>query len=93
MDIGDYVVVINASEVSVSGKKDKQKVYRRHSGYPGGFKEVKYSQLLKEQPKKVIEHAVSGMLADNRLKDDRLRRLKIFSGETHPYGDKFNGKN
>ncbi|KKQ51932.1 50S ribosomal protein L13 [Candidatus Woesebacteria bacterium RIFCSPHIGHO2_01_FULL_39_17] len=88
MDMGDYVVVINASRIELTGKKPKQKVYRSHSGYPGGFKEVKFEKMIKEQPEKVIEHAVSGMLPDNRLKSDRIRRLKIFAGGEHPYVEK-----
>ena len=88
LDMGDYVVIINAKEVVVTGEKSKQKVYRGHSGYPGGLKEVSYKKLTKEQPLKVIEHAVSGMLPDNKLKSERMRRLKIFSDDKHPYSDK-----
>lgn len=87
-DMGDYVVVINAKKVELTGRKAKQKVYRRHSGYPGGFKEVKYEQLIEEHPAKVIEYAVSGMLPKNRLKDKRMRRLKVFAGSKHDYVDK-----
>lgn len=81
MDMGDAVQVINAEKVIVSGRKEKQKVYYKHSGYPGGFKEVKYSKLKKEQPEKIIRMAVAGMLPDNRLKDERLARLQIWRGE------------
>ncbi len=90
MDMGDYVVVVNARGVELTGKKEKQKVYRRHSGYPGGFKEVKYEKLIAEQPYKVIELAVSRMLPKNRLQSKRLRRLKIFADANHGYKDKFN---
>lgn len=89
MDMGDYVVVINAKDIQVSGKKKKQKLYRSHSGYPGGFKETKYAQLSKEQPEKIIEHAVGGMLPDNRLKRGRLRRMKVYKNDKHSYEDKF----
>lgn len=89
MDSGDYVVVINAKSIKVTGKKEIQKVYRSHSGYPGGFKEVKYSKILNENPTKIIQLAVKGMLPDNRLKDKRMARLKIFPGNLHPYNDKF----
>lgn len=89
VDVGDYVVVINARDVKLTGKKEKQKVYRSHSGYPGGFKEVKFEKLISEQPQKVIIHAVSGMLPNNRLKAGRLKRLKVFAQEEHPYKDKF----
>src|SRR4030042_2518571 len=85
MDNGSYVVVINAKGIVVTGKKEKQKVYRSHSGYPGGFKEVKYAKMFSESPAKIIQLAVKGMLPDNRLKDKRLARLKVFSGEKHPY--------
>lgn len=89
MDMGDNVVVINASYVELTGKKKLQKKYFRHSGYPGGFKEISFEKMLSEQPAKVIEHAVSGMLPDNRLKSKRMGRLKVFVDEKHSYGDKF----
>ena len=89
MDSGDYVVVLNAKGVELTGNKKSQKVYRGHSGYPGGFKEIKFEKMMKERPIRVIEHAVSGMLPDNRLKDQRMRRLKIFESDKHPYDDKF----
>ena len=89
MDSGDYVVVINAKGIKVTGKKQIQKVYRSHSGYPGGLKEVKYFKVLKEHPTTIIQLAVKGMLPDNRLKDKRMARLKIFPGKLHPYNDKF----
>ncbi len=88
IDSGDYVVVINAKKVKVTGRKERQKVYRSHSGYPGGFKEVTYAKMLKEDPTKIVLSAVKGMLPDNRLKAKRLARLKIFSGEKHLYEDK-----
>lgn len=89
MDMGDFVVVINAKDVELTGKKSIQKIYRGHSGYPGGFKEVKISKLMKEAPTKIIEKAVAGMLPENRLKRARLVRLKIFAGNTHSFNDKF----
>jgi len=88
MDCGDYVVVVNAKDIELTGKKIQQKKYYRHSGYPGGFKEIKLSKLIVERPAKVIELAVSGMVPDNRLKKPRLARLKVFSGTEHPYADK-----
>jgi large subunit ribosomal protein L13 len=93
LDMGDYVVVTNASEVKITGRKRKQKLYQSHSGYPGGFKEVKFERLIKEQPAKVIEYAVSGMLPRNRLHKKRMRRLKVFSGGKHKYEDKFKKSN
>ena len=89
MDMGDYVVVLNAKDVILTGRKVSQKLYRRHSGYPGGFKEIKYAKMHDERPERVIELAVSGMLPDNRLKKKRQARLKVFAGSKHPYGDKF----
>lgn len=77
MDSGDFVEVINAQKVQVTGKKEEQKVYRSHSGFPGGFKEVKYQKLKKENPEKIIEKAVYNMLPKNRLRSDRMNRLKI----------------
>src|SRR4030042_2619790 len=76
MDMGDYVVVINAKDIKLTGKKTQQKLYRSHSGYPGGFKEVKFEKLINENPNRVIQKAVSGMLPDNRLKSKRILRLK-----------------
>ena len=92
MDMGDYVVVINASRIELTGKKPKQKVYRSHSGYPGGFKEVKFEKMIKEQPEKVIEHAVSGMLPKNKYRSDRLRRLYLYKDENHEFKNKFTKK-
>lgn len=89
IDSGDYVVVVNAKDVKVTGNKEKNKLYRSHSGYPGGFKETKFAKLRAENPAKIVWFAVRGMLPNNRLLDKRLSRLKIFAGETHPYADKF----
>ena len=88
MDSGDFVVVVNCEKVVLTGKKSLQKVYRSHSGYPGGFKEVSFKKMKEEFPERVIFHAVSGMLPENRLKDERLKRLKIVKGEKNPYEDK-----
>ena len=89
IESGDYVVVVNAEKVKVTGKKAQQKLYRSHSGYPGGFKEVTYAKMSKEHPERIIEHAVSGMLPDNRLKKARMAMLKVIVGEKNPYVDKF----
>lgn len=88
MDSGDFVVVINAEKVRLTGKKEVQKVYRSHSGYPGGLKEVSFAKMSKEHPERIIDHAVRGMLPDNRLKAKRMNRLKIVVGEKNPYEDK-----
>ena len=89
IESGDYVVVVNAEKVKVTGRKAQQKLYRSHSGYPGGFKEVTYAKMSKEHPERIIEHAVSGMLPDNRLKKARMAMLKVIVGEKNPYVDKF----
>lgn len=89
MDSGDYVVVINAEQIVVTGKKAQQKLYRSHSGYPGGFKEVKYAEMMVKDPARIIELAVTGMLPDNRLKRDRMKRLRVVVGKDHKYEDKF----
>jgi large subunit ribosomal protein L13 len=88
MDVGDYVVVINAAKVKVSGKKNLSKVYTNYSGYPGGLKRINFSDLLKKDPKEVIKRAVSGMLAKNKFRSDRLNRVNIFKDEKHPFESK-----
>lgn len=92
LDCGDYVVVINAKEVKVTGKKESLKTYYRHSGYPGGFKAEKLIDLRKRRPEEIIKEAVKGMLPQNRLRDKMLNRLFIFSGEEHRYQDKLRPK-
>ncbi|MGA2910336.1 MAG: 50S ribosomal protein L13 [Candidatus Microgenomates bacterium] len=89
MDSGDNVVVINADKIMVTGRKASKKVYITHSGYPGGFKAKKYSILMEKDPGKIIEHAVAGMIPDNRLKDARMLRLHAVAGDKNPYEDKF----
>lgn len=92
MDCGDNVVVINAEKVLVTGRKASQKLYRTHSGYPSGFKEKTFSMLMDTHPERIIEHAVSGMIPDNRLKKPRMLRLKVVIGETNPYEEKLSSK-
>ncbi len=89
LDCGDFVVVINAQQIKVSGKKEDQKVYYHHSGYPGGLKEIPFTRMKAEHPERIIEHAVAGMLPQNKLKKGMLSRLKIFVDDKHPYKDKF----
>jgi len=89
MDIGDYVVVINASKVIVTGKKILSKEYTNYSGYPGGLKTINFSDLLKKDSREVIKRAVSGMLAKNKFRSDRLNRVRVFPNEEHGYKDKF----
>ena len=83
-DVGDYVVVVNAAKVHVTGKKAKQKVYYRHSNYPGGLKAITLERMLQNHPTRVIQHAVKGMLSHNRQGRAMLRRLKVYAGDTHP---------
>lgn len=85
LDTGDYVVVINAEKVRVTGKKPQQKLYYRHSGYPGGFKSITLEKMMQEHPTRAIEYAVKGMLPRNRLADQMMKKLKVYAGETHPH--------
>ncbi len=89
LDCGDFVVLINAEKVRVTGKKETQKLYQRHSGYPGGFKEITFEKQMARDPEKIIIQAVGGMLPKNKLRGPRLERLKIFAGEEHKFADKF----
>lgn len=87
-DDGDYVVVINAASVRVTGKKFTDKVYHRYTGFPGGLRTQSFKELISRHPAKVIELAVKNMLPKNRLRKDRLARLKVFATAVHPYQDK-----
>lgn len=80
LDTGDFVVVVNAARVKVSGKKETQKVYTRHSGYPGGLKTETFDKLLTRKPQYIIEHAVKGMLPHNKLGRQMIKKLKVYSG-------------
>lgn len=88
LDCGDYVVVLNAKDVKVTGKKEEQKRYYSHSGYPGGFKVKTLKEARAEKPEMVVLHAVKGMLPQNRLRDSMLKRLFVFAGAEHKYEDK-----
>lgn len=89
LDCGDYVVVVNVSKITVSGKKREKKIYMRYSGYPGGLKRKNFNQVLKEDPVRIIREAVSGMLPQNKLRASMLKRLYVFADEKHPYEGKF----
>ncbi len=89
LDMGDFVVVINAKFIKVTGKKEKEKVYTSYSGYPGGLKKITFDKLIKKNPKELLRHAVSGMLPKNKLRDRRLARLFIYPDDRHPYKGKF----
>jgi len=93
LDCGDWVVVVHADKIVVTGRKEKQKMYRWHTGYPKGFRQLSFKQMMDKNPEKIIRHAVSGMLPINKLRDKRLARLKIFAGPKHTFEDKFNAKN
>ena len=85
MDMGDFVVVVNAEKIRVSGNKEMQKTYFSHSGYPGGTKEVDLYTMRRRYPERVIQNAVKGMLPHNRLGRQMMRNLKIYSGPDHPH--------
>ncbi len=85
IDNGDYVVVINAKNVQVSGNKMTDKMYRHHSGYPGGLKELKLEEVIEKDPTRVITSAVKGMLPKNKLSAERLKRLRVFAGAEHTH--------
>jgi len=85
LDTGDYVIVINAAQVRVTGKKLEDKIYYRHSGYPGGLRSTTLAEMLKKRPTRVIRLAVWGMLPHNRLGRAMMKKLKIYEGESHPH--------
>jgi large subunit ribosomal protein L13 len=85
MDTGDYVVVINADKIQVSGRKLDQKIYYRHSGYPGGLKSVTLRDQLSDHPDRVLKSAVRGMLPHNRLGRAMFKKLKVYKGTDHPH--------
>lgn len=89
VDSGDYVVVINAKDIVVTGKKASDKMYYSHSGIPGGFKGLTYAQIVAKDPGLVVRHAIKGMIPKNKQQDRRLARLKIFAGSEHTFMDKF----
>jgi large subunit ribosomal protein L13 len=86
MDTGDFVIVINADKVTVTGNKETQKLYYHHSGYPGGLKETPYEKLHEEHPERVIVYAVKGMLPRNRLGRAMIKKLHVYAGPEHPHG-------
>ena len=85
IDSGDYVVVINAKDVPVTGNKELKKIYYRHSGFPGGIKDATLAEVREKFPERIIEKAVQGMLPKNKLSADRMGRLKIFAGAEHAH--------
>ena len=85
VDVGDFVVVVNAEKVVLTGKKAEQKVYRRHTGYPGGLKETSYEVMTERKPTEILRKAVYGMMPKTRLGRQQLRKLKIYAGPEHPH--------
>ena len=85
IDTGDFVIVVNAEKIDVTGRKREQKLYYRHSGYPGGLRSRTLSEMLERRPEEVLRKAVKGMLPRNRLGRAQLRKLKIYAGPDHPH--------
>jgi large subunit ribosomal protein L13 len=86
VDTGDFVIIVNASKVALTGNKRETKVAYRHSGYPGGLKRIGYAELLEKRPDKAIEMAIRGMLPKNKLGRQLLSKLKVYAGPEHPHG-------
>lgn len=93
LDCGDYVVVINAKDVRVTGRKEKQKEYLRYSGYPGGLKRETFGHLRERKPREIIRRAVWGMLPKNRLAREMIKKLHVFPDDNHPFKNRFEVKN
>ncbi len=85
VDTGDFVIIVNADKVALTGSKRESKIAYRHSGYPGGLKAIGYTQLLEQNPEKAVEKAIRGMLPKNSLGRQMLRKLKVYSGPEHPH--------
>lgn len=85
VDTGDFVIIINADKITVSGKKETDKMYRSHSGYPGGFKEISFKDMMERAPERAIEKAVKGMLPHSTLGAEQFQKLKVYAGSEHPH--------
>ena len=85
VDTGDYIVVVNAEKIRVSGKKASDKMYYHHTGFPGGIKSISFEKQIEKAPTRVIEHAVKGMLPKNSLGRSMFAKLKVYAGEVHPH--------
>jgi len=85
LDTGDHIIVVNAEKVELTGRKLENKMYRRHSGYPGGLREVPAGEVLEKQPVRLVESAVRGMLPKGPLGRQMVRKLKVYAGSTHPH--------
>ncbi|HIY64920.1 MAG TPA: 50S ribosomal protein L13 [Candidatus Agrococcus pullicola] len=85
MDMGDYVIIVNADKVALTGQKLQKKVAYRHSGYPGGLKATGYAELLEKHPVRAVEKAIRGMLPKNKLGSAQIKKLKVYTGAEHPH--------
>ena len=85
LDTGDHVIVINAAKVRLTGKKEEQKLYRRHSGYPGGLTETSARKVRASRPTRMVEEAVQGMLPKSKMGKQMYRKLQVYAGPTHPH--------
>ena len=84
-DVGDFVVLVNAKNIDVTGNKSENKIYFRHTGYPGGIKQISFKDQLEKDPEKIIRDAVKGMLPKNKLNRQIIKKLKVYSDEVHPH--------
>ena len=85
LDCGDYVIIVNAEKVQVTGKKFKEKVYKHHTGYPGGLREITFDKLQASKPEEIIRHAVKGMMPKGPLGRQMYKKLKVYAGPEHPH--------
>ena len=85
LDTGDHVVIVNAEKIRLTGRKDEQKIYRRHSGYPGGLSEINIAKVRATRPTRILEQAIAGMLPKNKLGNQMYRKLKVYAGDKHPH--------
>lgn len=85
LDAGDHVIVVNAAQVQLTGQKEEQKLYRSHSGYPGGLKETQAKKVRSRRPSKLVEEAIRGMLPKSKLGKQMFRKLKVYAGDKHPH--------
>ncbi len=85
VDTGDFVIIINADKITVSGKKETDKIYYHHTGYPGGLKSASFRELMEKDPTKALEKAIKGMLPHNTLGQDQFNKLKVYAGSEHPH--------
>lgn len=89
LDSGDHVVIINCEKIKSTGQKESQKVYTRHTGWPGGLRQTTLAKLRQDKPQQILTHAISGMLPDNKLKDKMLKHLHLVIGPENPYAKYF----